>query len=527
MRRGFHFQELVNRLSAGFFLLCGLNAAAQTPDFPGPQTRQPPDSAYRAIRTSLQRAVQTRNTVAEADALQELGLLFFSRSSYARAIGNLLQAQKLFRAANEPDRLARNLNELGTVYYYNRQSALALKQFEEALGVYRRTRNRAGEARTLGNIGHIYEKTGQPDRAFATQHRALATARAAGDSVALAKIYENIASIFEDRAQYDSAYFYYQNALTLTQRTGSELAQVEIINNLGDVFRKTGRYLRGLVLSRQAVAISARYGEKYQLGSAYRDIAKSYRLMNQPDSAYEYIERSRALVDEIYAAENNRQIAFLQTLYEVEQKETEIARLNAQKKQDVLVMAAVSLGLLLVGVLGAVVISRQRLKIRLMNVDLKNQHLEEQALKHRLEQNSQALSAHTLHLIQKNQVLEDLRTNLTGILKDDRRDQRRQVKQVVQSIGQSFGQDRHWEDFRASFEQVHPHFFNALTRQFPDLSAADLRLVALLKMNVASADVATLLGIAPDSLRVARYRLRKKLKLGEGESLTAFVQRVQ
>lgn len=196
MRRPFHFREIFNRLSAGFFLFWGLNAAAQTPDFPESLIRQPPDSAYRAIRTSLQRAVQTRNSVAEADALQQLGLLFFSRSSYARAIGSLLQAQKLFRASNQPDRLARNLNELGTVYYYNRQNALALQKFEEALGVYRRTRNRAGEARTLGNIGHIYEKTAQPDRAFAFQHRALATARAAGDLADLAKIYENIASIF-------------------------------------------------------------------------------------------------------------------------------------------------------------------------------------------------------------------------------------------------------------------------------------------------------------------------------------------
>ncbi|WP_315822302.1 hypothetical protein [Paraflavitalea speifideaquila] len=46
----------------------------------------------------------------------------------------------------------------------------------------------------------------------------------------------------------------------------------------------------------------------------------------------------------------------------------------------------------------------------------------------------------------------------------------------------------------------------------------------LLKMNLTSADMATLLGISEDSIRVMRYRLRKKLNLPQGESLTMFIQ---
>ncbi|WP_157830375.1 hypothetical protein [Siphonobacter sp. SORGH_AS_0500] len=43
-------------------------------------------------------------------------------------------------------------------------------------------------------------------------------------------------------------------------------------------------------------------------------------------------------------------------------------------------------------------------------------------------------------------------------------------------------------------------------------------------MNLTSSDISTLLGISQDSLRVTRYRLRKKLNLAAGESLTAFIQ---
>ncbi|MFC0183436.1 hypothetical protein ACFFJX_13050 [Pseudarcicella hirudinis] len=43
-------------------------------------------------------------------------------------------------------------------------------------------------------------------------------------------------------------------------------------------------------------------------------------------------------------------------------------------------------------------------------------------------------------------------------------------------------------------------------------------------MNLSSNDIASLLGISSDSLRVARHRLRKKLNLEQGESLTTFIQ---
>ena len=60
-------------------------------------------------------------------------------------------------------------------------------------------------------------------------------------------------------------------------------------------------------------------------------------------------------------------------------------------------------------------------------------------------------------------------------------------------------------------------------QRFADLTAADMRLIALLKINLNNADIAVLLGISQDSLRVARHRLRKKLKLEQGEDLTGYL----
>lgn len=501
-----------------------------------------PDSVYQLLKARLDGAVAQNNALAEGAHRQELGVFFYQQGNYLQAIQWLLDAQKIFRDNNQTDRLARNLNELGTVYYFNRQPQLARRQFDEALTLYRQSNNPAGLARTYADIGHLYEKQGNLDQAFRYQKTALVTARTTTDRTELGRIYENIGSIFEDRAQYDSARHYYQNALSISQQTSNDAGRLDIIDNLGDIYRKTNRYADALTIYRDVMRMARQKGEKYQLNGAYRDLYKTFQLLNQPDSAYHYVELSYALTSEIYATNNARQIALLQTLFEVERKDSEIARLNAEKRIDTLVLAGGGLVLLLLAGLGAVVISRQRLKIRnerllnetsqqvlrtqneLMQAELQNKQLAGENLTYQLELKSQELTSHTLHIIQKNQVLEDLRTKLTAILNDDKRDQRKQLKEVVKTIGESFSQDKTWDDFRTTFDQVHPDFFGNLTRQFPDLSSTDLRLVALLKMNMNSADMATLLGISPDSLRVARYRLRKKLNMAEGESLSAFIQ---
>jgi hypothetical protein len=95
---------------------------------------------------------------------------------------------------------------------------------------------------------------------------------------------------------------------------------------------------------------------------------------------------------------------------------------------------------------------------------------------------------------------------------------------LIQLINLNFNHDQYWNEFRETFEQVHQQFFDNVKRHGEELTGNDLRLLALIKLNLASPDIATLLGISQDSLRVSRYRLKKKLSLDASESLTAFVQ---
>ena len=500
------------------------------------------DTSFTQIRTKLEQFRRLEDALGEANCLQEMGQLYYHLGNYSGALQYLLNADKIYRELSSTDPLASNLNRLGTLYYYNQQPDLAWKQFKEALELYTKSGNTAGLAETYGQVGHLYEKELKYDSAYYFQRLALKEAQRSGDTAILAKIYEHLGSIFEDKQQFDSAYLYFNRSLEAYRSSGKILEQIEVINNLGDVFSKNGNPSRGMLFARQAAELALQTEEKYQLQSAYRDIAQNFAALNQYDSAYAYLEKSRQLIQTIYTRENANQLGLLQTIHETDKKNAQIERLQADRRLNLLLLTASLAVVVLIAVVAFLAYNRQKMKIRneqllnernqqlfqtekgLMESELKRQQLEETSLKQQLDIKSQELSSHILHLMQKNEVLEEVRSGLQELLKDDKRDQKKALRQLLQKITISFSQDNYWEDFRLIFDKVHPTLLSGLQQQFPSLTQNEMRLLALVKMNISSADTAKLLGITTDSLRVVRYRVKKKLQLTPEESLSAFIQ---
>jgi len=501
-----------------------------------------PDSAYTILKGLLAQAVADKNVLAQAMALQQVGYILYHNSSYAEALNHYLQANTLLHKTSRKDLIAKNLDNIGTIYYSNRQGDQSDRFFYEALKLYEELKDTNGIATTYGMIGHICEKTGKYDSAYYYQRQALQYFVAINSPQGIADIYENIASIYEDKEKYDSSFAYYTNALGYYEGSNDLISQINIRNNLGDIYRKTGRYKQGLEQTRLALKLAIRTKELFQINSAYEDIGKAYHLMGMNDSAYFYNELSRKQVLAIYSKENSKQVAMIQAQFDTQQKNREIQQLENDKRSELIITVATIIIIILLLLLGTSIISRQKIKIEaerkineheknvyetnyaLMQTDLHNKSLVEHNLKNELDIRSRELTSYTLNLIQKNQLLDELKLKLTDLIKDDKRDHKKQIREVLKQIDQDFNHDKYWDELRVIFEQVHQSFFDNLNAHCSNLTSAELRLASLLKININSSDMSILLGISQDSLRISRYRLRKKLNLEQGTNLTAFIQ---
>ena len=120
-------------------------------------------------------------------------------------------------------------------------------------------------------------------------------------------------------------------------------------------------------------------------------------------------------------------------------------------------------------------------------------------------------------------MLKELRERLEEIVKATDGAPHNELKKLLKIIDESFRLDKDWEEFKLYFEQIYTGFYAKLKINYPELTNQELRHCALIRLNLSNNECASILGISPNSIKVSRTRLRKKLNLENHHSLTDFV----
>jgi hypothetical protein len=168
-------------------------------------------------------------------------------------------------------------------------------------------------------------------------------------------------------------------------------------------------------------------------------------------------------------------------------------------------------------------ISAQNEEITAQNDEL-NLHREELATQNKalIESKKQQLQLYSKNLLEKSDLIQKLSEEIES-LKQKSSDEE-QVKNFSRVLNSTILTDEDWERFKKTFQEVYPNFFGTLRFKFPEITASELRLSALIKMNLSLKEAASTLGISAESVKKSRYRLKKKIALREDESLEEFIR---
>lgn len=503
---------------------------------------RPSDAQFLQQSQAYQQAKVKGDDKEQAKALQKMGQICYQMGLFTQSLNYHIKASELYRIGSDELPQAANLNELAMLFLITKQEKEAKQSFLHALSIYQRFNNKKGIATTYANMGHYYEKTLNYDSAYVYQKRAMQVFESIGDAEGVAFVHENLGSIYEDQEQFDQAFFHFFKALDWFELAGNADMLIDAYNNVGDVYRKKGAYQQALQYTRKAESLAKKTKAYSRLSSAYRDLGKTYSFLKNTDSTFHYLELSRTYFLSSYSQDSRNQEALLKVIYGLDRKDIQIAEMERQEKiSTVLYISSGIVAILLISI-AVVVIRTQRQRIKtereigeqdkrilqaeqqLMEAELQNKKLQEGKLQENLHTKAKEITAHTLQTIQKNQLLEDIREALTDMIKSDGRSYKKELRSLLNKINQNFNKDTYWNDFRRIFEEINQDFFQQLQRINPALSATDIKFISLIKLNMNTPDISALLGVSIDSLRVSRYRLRKKLQLEQGASLTAFIQ---
>lgn len=124
----------------------------------------------------------------------------------------------------------------------------------------------------------------------------------------------------------------------------------------------------------------------------------------------------------------------------------------------------------------------------------------------------------TSKLLEKAQLIESLEHKF---IEKEFSEERQQY--LSELSNQKILTDEDWQKFKGLFEKLHPGFFSLLKEKFPDITLAEKRIAALIRMQLTTKEMASILGISEASALRTRSRLKFRLNLSSEINLENYL----
>jgi len=241
----------------------------------------------------------------------------------------------------------------------------------------------------------------------------------------------------------------------------------------------------------------------------YEKKAKINFLLKDYKKAYQYINKAYYYEKSFFSSKLDRQVSEMTAKYDLQEKEKLIKEEQQQSRikqqqNNLLLTTIIFITILLM--LVTVLYYYKRKIIRIDNLTLQN----------KLNSKSNELVTNIANMVNLNKIFSEIKSALDANDSD-------KIKSI---INQNVQTNQSWNSFLQSFESLYPDFFNNLKLSHTGLTKSELKLSALLLMNLTTPEIADILCISPTSVSKNRNRLRKKLNLEAGHNLNQFMIKI-
>ncbi len=450
----------------------------------------------------------TVNTIQLIRIYRAKGGILTYLGSYQEANQYFLKALRVAQSRNEIEELLPIYSNLGVIHENMNQDNVALEYYFKALDILPKINNL--------EQSHIRSRLGA--------------------------LYDNLGSIYMKKKEYESADKYFEKTLEITQSSGEVSLRMYGLRNLGESKMEQGEEEKAFEYFTEALALAKDLNRDDEISICYYHLASYYLSTNKLKEAlevatncYQYagrvgsvssLQKATQIMYKVQFANGNYKLAFENLLTNKELSDSllnesvidKIARAQSKYEYDrlvekqlldqetvrlrnIMINSFLLLGLLIVVALFFLLRGRfNRIKIQ------------KASLEREVELKNKELTTNVLYLVKKNDYLNSVSEKLLELKKSAKTENKLEIQKIINDLQQSSDQEV-WEEFEMRFQQVHNDFYTNLQKKFPDLSMAERKLAAFLRLDMTSKEIASITGQSVKSLEVARARLRKKLGL--------------
>tara|TARA_B100001109_G_C18864143_1_gene475884 strand:+ start:2492 stop:4270 length:1779 start_codon:yes stop_codon:yes gene_type:complete len=475
---------------------------------------------------------RSNDTTNLARAYNEMGAIYSYLAQFDKAAESFNQSVELIDKVQEPKLYySYRINSLSILKVFNEEEAL--KQYKLLLQECK-LNYPAFLPKVYYALVLIYSDMVQKDSLNKYSDLAIKYSKSLGDSIGLSSTYSSLAYYYNRLEEGKIALHYAQKALRLSQKTAFRNQEVNALFTLSAAYTNLKQTEKALNAINRADSII----QQHHLNSHEELVAfersKLYAKQADFQQAYFYLDQFLSLYDEKRKAEHAQQINSLQEQFKAKERSLEIEKLKGEKKAEKLRSSRLYIGLLALFILSFSstyylvqkrkkdkVIARQKNDI--LKLELKERQREKVQMKKDLQNKGKLLVEKSMQLSEKSQFIDELQAELKPLEKKVGSDEN--IRNIRQKLKLNQKSEKEWKEFQGYFDQLHPNFFEELqTESNQKLSKAEKRLAALIALDMDNKACAALLHIASSSVKMAKYRLKKKLNLESSASLDHYIK---
>lgn len=545
-KSGLDFTELENRLDSLISL-----------------ARQLPDNEQQDILVSLYyQSKLVMDIVPDSSVVKAKAILFTMNKlgkagGFDEAIRQGWKAIEISYKANLDDPGSYRAQTFGTLaglYSSIGKKDSTLIIYKMAVSDATHNSNRISLATSLNNAGIFYDLHGQPDSALIYFQAAdsLMNITDAKDNYRLffrGNIRGNIASVFFDRGEFAKAKALYLENYHLYERIDDGLSLLNASISLAKTEIELGNYIQAdnlLELSQKRLDSAYLDHEKKISNQLYLlEVRQNYfEKIRDMAGALAITKKILSLSDSTSRTAQSNQLftsgllaRYSSSMFQsVLQNETMLRKAEEQRARlRFWIFVLIAMGLTITPTI-LLFYYRQNARLqkernKLIESDqlftqqkLELEQKEKLLLDLELENKKKDLTEIALHLSKKQEWASELnqRIKLIESLKGSKR--LREFNALKNEIRSQLYIDKERSVIVDNIESLNAAFYEKLNQKYPSLTPAEMKLFSLIKLKMSNAQIAQLQNINPDSVRMSRLRLRRKLNLEPNQDLDNFIQ---
>lgn len=534
------------------------------------------DLAIFYNKKALTLANQIKSPEACALTNELMGELFQQNNNLQPSINYYLISARIYENNKWLNKLSGVYLKLGELYYYNNFNLKeALLYYNKALGLGIKTNNKnqianvynkiagvlfnqqvydesleyylksydlsktigykKGTSRALNNIGEIYRIKGDLSKAFDYYERSLKinnsikSVRQAGTNL------ENMGMVKSAEGNTNEAFAYYEKSLAIYDKHGFHDDKNQILILIGQEYLNQGLAEKAYYYFNKAYENVKTGNDQIRISESALGISKSLEKMKDYRNSLKYFKIHSQITNSIVDRQKSDQITIMKASFlkdlsikEIKLKDNEISLLEKEKHINDISFKLMLFIISVIILIAVLIVVRLRMKakkeqiVRHKNMELHKS--QEKLMKAEIKSKDNDLMNFALHLVQKNQILQQLKKDLKTLSNNTDIETSRKLRELSLNVQQSLQIQQDIEEFQQKVDQTYSEFYGKLKEKYPSLTKNEERLCAMLRLNLSSKEIASINNISLKAVEMSRYRLRKKCNIENSEILPDFLQ---